>query len=137
MKLKKPRPLGEVAAKPTERVKTSPLTRYRGSSPRGRALRYVQIYGSEFCVISDMLYCEKVTLIGRGTCGAAWNSLFVPRKLSSSHHDVIIPQKCYFSAEKLGWWYLISRDSTFPSVGETFPCRVMSHPRFGTVAKLL
>ena len=38
-----------------------------------------------------------------GTCGAAWNSLFVPRKLSSSHHDFLIPQKCYFSAEDLGW----------------------------------
>ncbi len=47
----KPRPLGEVAAKPTERAKRSrqlsmkepktcpkrPLTRYRGSSPKGRA----------------------------------------------------------------------------------------------------
>ena len=36
----KPRPLGEVAAKPTERVQLcakNPLTRYRGSSPKGRA----------------------------------------------------------------------------------------------------
>ena len=92
MKRKKPRPLGEVAAKPTER-ENRPLTRYRGSSPSGRALRYVQLYGCGFFVISDMLYCEKVTLIGRGTCGAAWNSLFVLRKLSSSHHDVIMPRK--------------------------------------------
>ena len=36
----KPRPLGEVAAKPTERAQLcakNPLTRYRGSSPKGRA----------------------------------------------------------------------------------------------------
>ena len=36
----KPLPLGEVAAKPTERDQLcakSPLTRYRGSSPKGRA----------------------------------------------------------------------------------------------------
>ena len=38
--------------------KTSPLTRYRGSSPRGRALRDAQLYG---CGFFDMLYCEKVT----------------------------------------------------------------------------
>ena len=39
--------------------------------------------------------------------------------------------------EPIGWWYLAARGSTFPSVDETFPCRVMSHPRIGTVAKLL
>ena len=39
------------------------------------------------------LYREKVTLFVKGTCGAAWNSSFVPRKLSSSHHDVIIPRE--------------------------------------------
>ena len=50
MKRKKPRPLGEVAAKPTER-ENRPLTRYRGSSPKGRALRDAQLYGCEFCVI--------------------------------------------------------------------------------------
>ena len=83
--------------------KTSPLTRYRGSSPRGRALRDAQLYGCEIHVISA----------------------------------IVIPRKCYFSAEKLGWWYLISRGSIFPSVDKTFPYRVMSHPRFGTVAKLL
>ena len=44
-------------------------------------------------MISDMLYCEKVTLIGKGTCGAAWNSLFVLRKLLSSHHDFLIPRE--------------------------------------------
>ena len=36
----KSRPLGEVAAKPTERAQLcakNPLTRYRGSSPKGRA----------------------------------------------------------------------------------------------------
>ena len=36
----KPRPLGEVAAKPTERAQLcakNPLTRYCGSSPKGRA----------------------------------------------------------------------------------------------------
>ena len=103
MKLKKPRPLGEVAAKPTERVKTSPLTRYRGSSPKGRALRDAQLYGCEIHVISA----------------------------------IVIPRKCYFSAEDLGWRYLNPCGSTFPSVDETLPCRVMSHPRFGTVAKLL
>ena len=35
-----PLPTGEVAAKPTERVQLcakNPLTRYRGSSPKGRA----------------------------------------------------------------------------------------------------
>ena len=35
-----PLPLGEVAAKPTERAQLcakNPLTRYRGSSPKGRA----------------------------------------------------------------------------------------------------
>ena len=41
----KPLPLGEVAAKPTERANCCndyPLTRYRGSSPKGGAFGYVQ-----------------------------------------------------------------------------------------------
>ena len=36
--------------------------------------------------------------------------------------------------EPVGWWYLTARGSTFPSVSETFPCRVMSHPRQRPVA---
>ena len=73
---------------------------------------------------------------------------------STLHHDFLILRESYFlgstrvsnerpykqnvafSAEKLGWRYLISRGSTFPSADETFPYRVMSHPRFKTVAKL-
>ena len=44
-----------------------------------------------------LLLSAKMLLFGAdrvvGTCGAAWNSLFVPRKLLSSHHDVIIPRE--------------------------------------------
>ena len=41
---------------------------------------------------------QKTNFLGReirvaGTCGAAWNSSFVLRKLLSSHHDVIIPRE--------------------------------------------
>ena len=89
----------------------------------------------------DVITPRKVTLIGigfrvAGTCGAAWNSSFVPRKLSSSHHDFLIPWKSYI-VEPIGWWHLAACGSTFPSVDETFPCRLMSHPKLGTVAKLL
>ena len=108
-----------------------------------------------FILTPRFSYTAEMLLFGRGTCGATWNSSFVLRELSSSHHDVIIPRKSYFlgstrasnerpykqnvtsSAEDLGWRYLNPCGSTFPSVDETFPCRVMSHPRFETVAKLL
>ena len=36
---------------------------------------------------------RKSNFFGRGTCGAAWNSLFVLRKLLSLHHDFLIPWK--------------------------------------------
>ena len=72
---KKASPFGRGGGVADGEGKNSPLTRYRGSSPRGRALRYVQLYGCGFFVISDMLYCEKVTLFVKGTCGAAWDSL--------------------------------------------------------------
>ena len=39
--------------------KNSPLTRYRGSSPRGRALRDAQLYGCEFHVISAIVIPRK------------------------------------------------------------------------------
>ena len=87
-------------------------------------------------ILWDIFYSAKMLLFGRGTCGAAWNSLFVPRKLSSSHHDFLIPWKSYI-VEPIGWWYLAARGSTFPSISETFPYMVMSHPKLGTVAKLL
>ena len=48
----KPRPLGEVAAKPTERAQLcakNPLTRYRGSSPTGRAFGSVRLQGYGIC----------------------------------------------------------------------------------------
>ena len=48
----KPRPLGEVAAKPTERAQLcakNPLTRYRGSSPTERAFRRVHLQGYGLC----------------------------------------------------------------------------------------
>ena len=73
------------------------------------------------------LYREKVTLFVKGTCGAAWNSLFVPRKLSSSHHDFLIPWKSYI-VEPIGWWYLAACGSysdvcrrDFPMQGDVAP----------------
>ena len=58
-------PFGRGGGEADGEGKASPLTRYRGSSPRGRALCDVQLYGGEFCVISDMLYRGKVTLWSR------------------------------------------------------------------------
>ena len=60
----KPRPLGEVAAKPTERAQLcakNPLTRYRGSSPKGRASGRVHLQGDGLCPVP----------VGRGLAPAA------------------------------------------------------------------
>ena len=51
-----------------------------------------------FYFVADVLILSsKLLLFGAdrvvGTCGAAWNSLFVLRKLSSSHHDFLIPRE--------------------------------------------
>ena len=90
----------------------------------------------------DFLIPREVTLIGRGfrvagTCGAAWNSLLFRESFYLHTTIFLYRERLLLSAEDLGWRYLNLCGSTFPSVGETFPCRVMSHPRFGTVAKLL
>ena len=50
------------------------------------------------CFVADVLILSsKLLLFGAdrvvGTCGAASNSLFVSRKLSSSHHDFLIPRE--------------------------------------------
>ena len=57
--IKKSLALWERWRRSRRRGKISPLTRSRGSSPRGRAFRYVQLYIRRFCSI--WLYRKKVT----------------------------------------------------------------------------
>ena len=134
MKQKKPRPLGEVAAKPTEREKPALSPAIAGALPEGepcvmRSFMGVDFVGyilfrknvtfrqrhlrcgmelafcsaKTFILTPRFFYTAEMLLFGRGTCGAAWNSLFVPQKLSSPHHDFLIPWKGYI-VEPIGWW---------------------------------
>ena len=65
MELKKASPVGRGGGVADGEGNTCPLTRYRGSSPRGRALCDVQLYGCEIHVISAIVIPREVTLIGR------------------------------------------------------------------------
>ena len=49
MKLKKPRPLGEVAAQPTERVKPALSPAIAGALPKGEPCVMRSFMGVDFC----------------------------------------------------------------------------------------
>ncbi len=53
-------------------------------------------------------------------------ALCTANKCDSSPDDMIPKRFVTFSGENLGWWYLNSRGSTFPSVDDTFLYRLMS-----------
>ncbi len=61
---KKPLPKGEVAARPTERdnARNSPLTRYRGSSPKRRAYRCARASLKVWDFLVPLLYKGKLAI---------------------------------------------------------------------------
>ena len=113
----------------------------------GRSAVGISFLGGLFVVL-ELTYRflhRKTNFLGReirvaGTCDAAWGTLFVPRKLSSSHPDFLILRESYFlgstrasnerpykqnvtsSAEKLGWRAPAVR------LGARFLCRESFHP---------
>ena len=85
-------------------------------------------------------YCAKTYFLGRafgvaGTLRCGKHSSFVPRKAKIYTPMAQYRRKLTFSIENPGSWRCLdSRGSTFPSVGETSPYRVNSHPRQRSVA---
>ena len=83
------------------------------------------------------LYREKVSLFVKGTCGAAWPRPLYREDHLTSHHDFLIPRKCYFSAEDLGWRYLNPRGSYITVCKRNFPMQADVTVKQKTVEKLL
>ena len=134
MELKKASPFGRGGGEADGEGKNQP------SHPLPRELSQRESLGLSPAVhvriTSNLLCREKSYFLGRGTCGAAWNSLFVLRKLSSSHHDFLMPWKSYI-VEPIGWWHLAARGSYSAVCRRDFPMQGDVTLKLGTVAKLL
>ena len=70
-----------------------------------------------------------------GTCGAAWGSLFVPRKFQLYTTISLYRGKVSSSAEDLGWWYLNPRESYTAVCRRNFPMQGDVAPMAGVGSK--